>query len=44
MMTADNEQTTDIIVEGDREEVERLRKELSLFEKGKEYVKGILEN
>ncbi|KAK9812739.1 hypothetical protein WJX72_002877 [[Myrmecia] bisecta] len=44
MVTADDEMTTDVIVEGDAEEVERMRKELQLFEKGKVYVKGLLEN
>lgn len=43
MVTADDESSTDILVEGDAEEVERLRRELELFEKGKVYVKGILE-
>ena len=44
MVTADDEQTTDIVVEGDDEEAERLRKELGFAEKGKVYVKGLLEN
>ena len=44
MVTADDEQTTDIIIEGDDEEATRLRKELGLAEKGKVYVKGLLEN
>lgn len=43
MVTADDEQTTDIIVEGDKEEIERMTKELQLMEKGKIYVKGLLE-
>jgi len=43
MVTSDDEKTTDIVLEGDQEEVERLRKELDLKEKGKVYVKGILE-
>lgn len=43
MVTADDEMTTDIIVEGDKEEIERMRKELQLMEKGKVYVKGLLE-
>lgn len=43
MVTADDDATTDIIILGDDEEVERFRKELELMEKGKVYVKGILE-
>ena len=44
MVTADDEMTTDIIVQGDEEEIERMRKELLLFEKDMVYVPGILEN
>ena len=44
MVTSDDEQTTDITVEGDDEEAERLRTELGYAEKGKVYVKGLLEN
>ena len=44
MVTSDDEQTTDIVVEGDDEEAERMRKELNFAEKGKVYVKGLLEN
>jgi hypothetical protein len=44
MVTADDDMTTDIVVEGDDEEIDRMRKELGLFEKGMEYVKGILES
>ena len=43
MVTADDDMTTDIIVEGDVEEIERMRRDLNLIEKGKVYVKGILE-
>ena len=43
MVTSDDELVTDILVEGDKEEIERLRQELVLWEKGKVYVKGILE-
>lgn len=43
MVTADDDQTTDIVVEGDEEEIDRMRRELGLVEKGMEYVKGILE-
>lgn len=44
MVTADDEKTTDILVEGDKEEIERMRQELGFWEKGKVYVKGVLEN
>ena len=30
-------------MEGDKEEIERMRRDLNLVEKGKVYVKGILE-
>ena len=43
MVIADNEETTDIIIEGDIEEITRLSKELNLVEKGMIRVKGILE-
>jgi hypothetical protein len=43
MVTADDDQTTDIIVEGDSNEIERCARELGLVEKGKIYVKGLLE-
>ncbi|EFN50526.1 hypothetical protein CHLNCDRAFT_33426, partial [Chlorella variabilis] len=39
MVTSDDEQTTDIVVEGDDEEIERFWKELGLMEKGKVLVK-----
>jgi hypothetical protein len=42
MVTSDDERTTDIVVEGDDEEIERFWKELGLTEKGKVLVKGIL--
>ncbi|PSC68181.1 CPLD51 required for cyt b6 assembly [Micractinium conductrix] len=42
MVTSDDEQTTDIVVEGDDEEIERFWKEMGLMEKGKVLVKGIL--
>lgn len=42
MVTADDEKTTDITVEGDKEEIERFWKELGLVEKGKVLVKGML--
>lgn len=43
MTTSDDDKTTDITVQGDEEEIDRFRKELELYEKGMEYVKGILE-
>lgn len=43
MVTSDDEKTVDIIVQGDEEEIERMTKELGLFEKGKVYVPGLLE-
>ena len=43
MTTSDDDTTTDITVQGDEEEIDRFRKELDLYEKGMEYVKGILE-
>lgn len=43
MVTADDDSVTDILVEGPEEEVMRLRKEFDLMEKGKELVKGLLE-
>eukprot|EP01023_Acetabularia_acetabulum_P004449 TRINITY_DN1185_c0_g1_i1.p1 TRINITY_DN1185_c0_g1~~TRINITY_DN1185_c0_g1_i1.p1 ORF type:complete len:293 (-),score=38.94 TRINITY_DN1185_c0_g1_i1:121-999(-) len=43
MVTADDENTTDIVIEGDQEEIDRFRRELELMEKGKVYVKGVLE-
>ena len=43
MVTADDDLVTDILVEGPEEEVMRLRKEFNLMEKGKELVKGLLE-
>ena len=43
MTTSDDDKTTDIVVQGDEEEIERMRKELELMEKGMVYVKGIME-
>jgi hypothetical protein len=42
MTTADDDSVTDISIEGDAEEADRMAKTLGLFEKGKVYVKGIL--
>jgi hypothetical protein len=44
MVTADDDLVTDIIMEGDTEEVDRIVRELGLREKGKIYVKGLLES
>jgi hypothetical protein len=43
MVTADDDMTTDVIVEGDVEEIERMRRDLNLVPKGMVRVKGILE-
>lgn len=43
MVTSDDELTTDIIVQGDEEEIDRMRRELDLSEKGMVRVKGLLE-
>lgn len=43
MVTAEDDKTTDIIIEGDIEEITRLSKELDLIEKGMVRVKGIFE-
>lgn len=43
MVTADDEMTTDILVQGDEEEIERMSRELQLMQKGMVYVPGILE-
>ena len=42
MTTADDDSVTDISIEGDAEEADRMAKTLGLAEKGKVYVKGIL--
>eukprot|EP01024_Parvocaulis_polyphysoides_P035512 TRINITY_DN3145_c1_g1_i3.p1 TRINITY_DN3145_c1_g1~~TRINITY_DN3145_c1_g1_i3.p1 ORF type:complete len:302 (-),score=50.38 TRINITY_DN3145_c1_g1_i3:182-1087(-) len=44
MITSDDETTTDIVIQGDDEEIDRFRRELQLMEKGKVYVKGVLES
>lgn len=43
MLLSDDETTTDVIVQGDDEQVDMLRRELGFMEKGMVYVKGILE-
>jgi hypothetical protein len=42
IITEDDESTSDVVVQGDDEEVERLQKTLDLREKGMIYVKGML--
>lgn len=44
MVTADDDKVTDITLEGDAEEVDRMVRQLGLQEKGKVYVKGLLES
>lgn len=43
IVTSDDELTTDIVIEGDAEEIVRCSRELGLVEKGKIRVKGLLE-
>eukprot|EP00249_Psilotum_nudum_P005683 c19117_g1_i1 orf=247-1170(-) len=43
MVVADDETSMDVIVQGDDEQVDQLRKELKLMEKGMVYIKGIFE-
>ena len=43
MMVADDGTLSEIIVQGDDQQVEQMRKELQLSEKGMVYVKGVLE-
>ena len=43
MVTSDDDLVTDILIEGDSNEIERCARELQLVEKGKIYVKGLLE-
>lgn len=43
MMVGDDGALSEIIVRGDDEQVEQMRKELRLSEKGMVYVKGIFE-
>merc|ERR1719453_2335509 len=43
IVTEDDEASSDIIVQGDEEEVERFQKTLNMQEKGMVYVKGIFE-
>ncbi|XP_002973398.2 protein COFACTOR ASSEMBLY OF COMPLEX C SUBUNIT B CCB1, chloroplastic [Selaginella moellendorffii] len=43
LVVADDESSTDVLVQGDDEQIEQLRKELGFMEKGMVYVKGILQ-
>ncbi|KAH7307706.1 hypothetical protein KP509_22G072900 [Ceratopteris richardii] len=43
MIVADDNSSTDVILQGDDEEIDMLRRELGFMEKGMVYVKGILE-
>lgn len=43
MMVGEDGNISEIVVRGDDEQVEQMRKELRLSEKGMIYVKGILE-
>ncbi|MCO5556005.1 hypothetical protein L7F22_009549 [Adiantum nelumboides] len=43
MIVADDESSTEVILQGDDEEIDMLRRDLGLMEKGMVYVKGILE-
>lgn len=43
MMVADDGTLSEIIVQGDDQQIEQMRKELKLSEKGMVYVKGVFE-
>lgn len=43
IITEDDESLSDVVVQGDQEEIDRFQKALDLREKGMVYVKGILE-
>ncbi|KAG6558153.1 hypothetical protein Mapa_000334 [Marchantia paleacea] len=43
MVVSDDETSTDVILQGDDEQIDRLRRELELMEKGMVYVKGLFE-
>ena len=43
MECSDDSSLIDLIVEGDKEELERMERELQLMQKGKVYVKGLFE-
>lgn len=44
MVLSDDESTVDIMVQGDDEEIERMRKEFNFMEKDMIYVPGLLES
>jgi len=44
IITEDDEQSSDVVVQGDEEEVQRFQRTLDLREKGMIYVKGLLES
>ena len=43
IVTADDELTSDVVVQGNDEEVDRFQRTLDMREKGMIYVKGIFE-
>lgn len=43
IVVADDESESEIVVQGDDEQIDRMRRELGFMEKGMVYVKGILE-
>lgn len=43
MLVGEDDRLSEIIVQGDDQQVEQMRKELQLSEKGMVYVKGIFE-
>lgn len=43
MIVADDGTLTEIVVQGDDQQVEQMRKELKFSEKGMVYVKGVFE-
>jgi len=43
IVVADDESSSEIVVQGDDEQIDRMRRELGFMEKGMVYVKGILE-
>jgi hypothetical protein len=43
IVVADDETSSDVTVQGDDEQIDRMRRELGYMEKGMVYVKGILE-
>ncbi|KAG0625840.1 hypothetical protein M758_2G083500 [Ceratodon purpureus] len=43
IVVADDETSSEVVVQGDDEQIDRMRREVGLMEKGMVYVKGILE-